>query len=133
MSFFQEESDDSNLQYDNAAFLYFIASALIVAAITTLASLLRDLLSLRLPHKRTMQNTGFLQQQIHNLAAKKRREAITLSFFLRMALVVVLALLTLHVYHRSRAAENKMKGFDPFEILGLAPGASLREVKKAYR
>ena len=49
MSFFQEESDDSNLQYDNAAFLYFIASALIVAAVTTIGTLARNLRSLRIP------------------------------------------------------------------------------------
>jgi len=133
MSFFQEESDDSNLQYDNAAFLYFIASALIVAAVTTVASLARDLLSLRIPQEKTITRTTFLQQQLDNLAAKKRKEAISPGFFLRFGLVAVFVFLTLHVYERSKAAENKMKGFDPFEILGLTPGASLREVKKAYR
>jgi hypothetical protein len=47
MSFFQEESDDSNLQYDDAAFLYFIASALIIATASFLTLIVRDLLSLK--------------------------------------------------------------------------------------
>lgn len=61
MSFFQEESDDSNLQYDNAAFLYFIASTLIIAAATLLTFIVNTLLSLRIPHKDAMIATGFLQ------------------------------------------------------------------------
>lgn len=48
MSFFQEEGDDSNLQYDDTAFLYFIASALIIASAVIVAFIIRDLLSLRI-------------------------------------------------------------------------------------
>ncbi len=51
MSFFQEEGDDSNLQYDDAAFLYFIASTLIVTAAVTTAFIVRDLLSLRIENR----------------------------------------------------------------------------------
>lgn len=46
MSFFQQQGDDSNLQYDDAAFLYFIASALSVAAIGLTTSILKALFSL---------------------------------------------------------------------------------------
>jgi hypothetical protein len=51
MSFFGEETNDSNLQYDNAAFLYFIASTLIFGAIAVLSSLIKDLLTLSIPYK----------------------------------------------------------------------------------
>lgn len=37
------------------------------------------------------------------------------------------------VYSESKKAENKLKGFDPYEILGLNQDASLRDIKKAYR
>ena len=68
MSFFQEETDDSNLQYDNAAFLYFIGSALIVSAGTTLAFIVKDLLSLSIPDKSAILATGYLTRQVQNLA-----------------------------------------------------------------
>jgi preprotein translocase subunit Sec63 len=80
-----------------------------------------------------MRAAGFLERQLENLGRKKRREALGVGFFVKVGVVVVAAVLTAVVYEKSRATENKMKGFDPFEILGLSAGATLREVKKAYR
>lgn len=48
MSFFGEEADDSNLQYDDTAFLYFTASMLIVGATVTLGFIIKSLLTLRI-------------------------------------------------------------------------------------
>jgi hypothetical protein len=48
MSFFGEEADDSNLQYDDTAFLYFIASTLIVGATVTFGFIIKNLLTLRI-------------------------------------------------------------------------------------
>jgi preprotein translocase subunit Sec63 len=133
MSFFQEEGDDSNLQYDDAAFMYFIASTLIVATATIFVFVLRDLLSLRISDRSTIERTGRLNKQLVNLAALKRRKVFTLRFFLKIAVIGALVGLTIGVFEQSRRAENKMKGFDPYEILGLSRSATLRDVKKAYR
>lgn len=51
MSFFQQEGDDSNLQYDDAAFLYFIASALSLAAIALVIPILSSLRTLIAGHE----------------------------------------------------------------------------------
>ena len=37
------------------------------------------------------------------------------------------------IYDESRKTENKLKGFDPYDILGVQKSATLREIKKAYR
>ena len=48
MSFFGHKGDDSNLQYDDTAFLYFIASFISVGAVVSLTLILRDLFSLKI-------------------------------------------------------------------------------------
>jgi energy-converting hydrogenase Eha subunit F len=58
--------------------------------------------------------TGYLQKQVENLAKLKRGKVFTKAFFLKLAVLVILALLTLNIYHQSQQVENKMKGFDPF-------------------
>lgn len=56
-----------------------------------------------------------------------------MAFLVKIIVLAVLAFLIFIVYTESNKAENKMKGFDAFEILGLSRGATLRDVKKAYR
>ena len=46
---------------------------------------------------------------------------------------VVLVLLIKVIFDFASQNENKLKGFDPFEILGVPKDASLRDIKKAYR
>lgn len=46
---------------------------------------------------------------------------------------MVLTLLFKVIYDISSQTQNKLKGFDPFEILGIPKDATLRDVKKAYR
>jgi hypothetical protein len=43
MSFFQEEGDDSNLQYDDNAFIFFLASTFIIAALVFLILIYKHL------------------------------------------------------------------------------------------
>lgn len=43
MSFFNQKGDDSNLQYDDAAFLYFIASFVSLGAATLFILIIQDL------------------------------------------------------------------------------------------
>lgn len=133
MAFFKEEGDDSNLQYDNAAFIYFIASALILAALTLLASLTQQLLSLRIADRKKLEANGLHAQQIRNITALKRRKVFGKAFFFKLVALVALVLLVCGIYEKSQSAELKMNGFDPYEILGVSRDATLKEIKKAYR
>lgn len=133
MAFFEEEGDDSNLQYDNAAFIYFIASALILAAITLLASIIQQLMSLRIPDRRKLERNGLHDRQLKNMAEAKRRKVFGLGFFGKILGLVLLVLLVGWIYEKSQSAELKMNGFDPYEILGVSRDATLKEIKKAYR
>lgn len=133
MAFFEEEGDDSNLQYDNAAFLYFIASALILAAIVSLAFIVEHLLWLRIKDRKKLEEDGLHGKQLKNLAELRRRKVFAPSFFGAVFGFVVLVLLVGWIYEKSQSAELKMNGFDPYEILGVSRDASLKEIKKAYR
>ena len=119
MSFFQQEGDDSNLQYDDAAFLYFIASTLAVGAISALAFAARDLLSVSVSNKSKIRGVGFLDEKLAALTAYKKSQAITLSFFVKLAVAALLVVGIIGIYAVAQNNDKKMKGFDPFEILGL--------------
>ena len=54
-------------------------------------------------------------------------------FIINLAVFVVLVLLIKVIFDFASQNENKLKGFDPFEILGVPKDASLRDIKKAYR
>lgn len=133
MSFFQQEGDDSNLQYDDAAFLYFIASTLAVGAIIALIFAIRDLLSISISNKNKIKGAGFLDKKLAALSAYKKSQAITLSFFVKVIVAGLLAVGIVGIYFIAVNNDKKMKGFDPFEILGLESGATMRDVKKAFR
>lgn len=48
-------------------------------------------------------------------------------------ILIVLIILTIYIYELAANAENKLKGFDPYEILGVTKEATLKEIKKSYR
>lgn len=97
MSFFQQEGDDSNLQYDDAAFIYFIASALSVTAIALTVSLARSLLSLRLGQESRLEKVPAFREKLGNLRADRRRSQLTLGFAVRVVLLVLVCLTFMRV------------------------------------
>ena len=119
MSFFQQEGDDSNLQYDDAAFLYFIASTLAVGAITALAFAVKDILAVSVSNKGKIKGVTFLDDKLAALSAYKRSQAITVNFFVKLIVAALLAVGIVGIYTIAQNNDKKMKGFDPFEILGL--------------
>lgn len=133
MSFFQEEKDDSNLQYDDTAFLYFVASALIVASTVTLCFIVNQLRRLSIPNRKLLAANPLYHRPLKNLEQLKRKQVFNLSLLGKLLLFAILVGLVTWVYFESSQGTNKMKGFDPFEILGVKQGATLREIKKAYR
>jgi hypothetical protein len=67
MSFFQQKGDDSNLQYDDAAFLYFIASSILITAFITAFLFLRDLFSLRVKDAYVLSKNSIFLSKVKNL------------------------------------------------------------------
>ena len=98
MSFFQQEGDDSNLQYDDAAFLYFIASALSIAAISLTLSVLNDLLALRFRQEWKFAKAPVFKQKIRKVKSEKRRMNLNGSFLLKLLSLALVCVLFMWVY-----------------------------------
>ena len=97
MSFFQQEGDDSNLQYDDAAFIYFIASVLSIAAIGLTLSIINTLLSLRTKEDKSLKQDNTFKQKLSNLHKDKTSKKITLSFFIKIILLILVCLTFVYV------------------------------------
>lgn len=70
---------------------------------------------------------------MQNCQSERRKKLITKGFFVRILLLLIVCGLFYVVYQESARAENKLKGFDPYEILEVDKNATLREIKKSYR
>ena len=134
MSFFRQEGDDSNLQYDDAGFLYFLASLFSVTAFLLGISLFRTLFSLTLSSEMSKLKTNpAFRPKLNNIRSSKKRKFLNQGFFIKLGVFVLCTFAFMMIYDESRKTENKLKGFDPYDILGVDKGATLREIKKAYR
>lgn len=50
-----------------------------------------------------------------------------------MALIVLFAVIWWQAYDKIESSGNQLKGFDPYELLGVEYDAPIDRVKKAYR
>ncbi len=66
MSFFGQQGDESNLQYDDTAFLYFIASFVSVGAVISLVLILKDLFSLSIKDQSKLEKTEIFKNKLEN-------------------------------------------------------------------
>ena len=133
MSFFEQKGDDSNLQYDDTAFLFFIASFIVVTAITTVAFLIKDFELLNIYNGDKLAKSPMFTEKLNKLKLSRRRKCFSKGFFIRVGILVVLTLTFLVIYKEVLKSENKLQGFDPYKILGVPNNAPMKDVKKAYR
>jgi amino acid transporter len=104
MSFFQQEGDDSHLQYDDAAFLYFIATVAIVGAIGVGWTIASDLLGLRLRGLGEVAKSAVFKEKMKNLRRENRRKIINGGFLKKVALFLVLVGVFVWVHRQSAGA-----------------------------
>lgn len=64
MAFFDQGSGDKDLQYDDAAFIYFFASIIVVALIALLALIIKDLKHARVKESGRLSKLGIFDRQI---------------------------------------------------------------------
>ena len=114
MSFFQEDADDSNLQYDDTAFLYFVASALIIASTSVFCLIISQCQKLSIPDRKKLADQPIYHKQLKNLQDLNRRKVFNKRLVFKVILFIALVGLTYWIYLESNKGQKKMKGFDPF-------------------
>lgn len=126
------------LEYDNSAFYYFsISLGVLYVVPMTYLSLRRILYGVflkdRLIDRANVRCERELRKMKQLQAEKTRLSNVFSPFFLLNLLV--LAALWYGLFQMAVLLQNdsEIKTFDPFAILGIAAGASEREIKRAYR
>jgi len=126
------------LEYDNSAFYYFcISLGALYAVPVTYLSLRRILYGLFLKEKlidMTNVRCEKEKRKMKQMLEEKTKLSNVFSPFFLLNLLVLAGIW----YGLFRAAlllqdDSEIKSFDPFMILGIASGASEREIKRAYR
>lgn len=126
------------LEYDNSAFYYFFISISVLYVVpVTFLSLRRIVYGLflreRLIDRQNIRCEKELQKMKQLLAEKTKLSKVFSPFFCLNLLF--LAAMWYLLYHMALLLkdDSEIKSFDPFAILGIAAGASEREIKRAYR
>lgn len=143
-TFTKDESKDDLLNYDDSAFYYFACSVLLVVAVPWTLNFLYNLIfpgraaiARDYPKKNKNGNiykyckTAAMVEQV----VRGRKEAKGINFgSTGMRAVIIVCLWVLLVLMGSQLGqESQIKSFDPFDILGVSPGADDKEIKQAYR
>ena len=102
MSNFYEQQDDSNLQYDDAAFLYFIASALSVSAMVLTCSVFKNLWRLKLKNTDALEKSGIFEEKLRNMRSLRRSNILNCSLLLKILFIIACCVVFLWVSNTSQ-------------------------------
>lgn len=146
-TFGKDDAKESQLSYDDTAFYYFASSVLLCFAIPWTWSVVKNLL---FPGKSEIEKSfpaktkagsryhycqsSAMVDKISQARAEARkctRSIATLKALNIGCLLLVWALIYIAVV--KLGGNQEIRGFDPFAILEVSPGASPAEIKKGYR
>lgn len=131
---FGKEETEKNLQYDNTAFLHFSVSlsvALVVLLVfTTLYKLWNDRQSKRVKQAR---RSGILPRQVQIEAGLRTKRLLSSSVITKLIVVAVLIVVVMLASKTIGEEGSHLKGFDPYELLGVQFDTPPDQIRKAYR
>lgn len=123
------------LEYDSSAFSYFIFTCLVIYFIpATLFVIWRCYKAVRRNTVVKNARTEAERQKLQKILEKKTFTNTICTKCFSIHFVIYIAIFAILVNTVSNLqTQNELKGFDPYEILGVEQGATDREIKKAYR
>lgn len=136
MSFFQKDQTEKNLQYDDIAFLHFLLTVTLVSVIILGYLIYKKIQAASVKSIKNydrLKKCGLYTKQISNESVLLKREHLTSGFWVMVVLfvgsIIVIGALVFFI----GTHQTQMIGFDPHEILGISPDATVNQIKKAYR
>jgi preprotein translocase subunit Sec63 len=124
------------LQYDDIAFLHFLLTVAIVAVailgyLVYKSSKAASVKSIK--NYDRLKKCGLYTKQISNEAVLLKKQHLTSGFWIMSTLlasfIIIIGVLVFFI----GTHQTQMIGFDPHEILGVSPDATVNQIKKAYR
>ena len=107
------------MQYDDAAFIFFIASAFVIAAIFFLALIIRHLRKFNIPNTEKILEAPYLHGKLNNLRQYKRQKLLNKWLLFYVAAFIILVLAIAIIYQNTKDLKGNLKGFNPYDILGV--------------
>lgn len=127
----------SQLEYDDSAFVFFGLSVLCVFAFPFTFSFIRNNVLGSTTAVKAEKATARSSLEKHKFTHVKAKETSVRRFFscAFMLKLLVLVFCWLAIINLAARVGNvgEMRGFDPYEILGLKAGATEAEIKRQYR
>ena len=131
----EDTTQGGNTQYDDSAFFSFASTMLIVIIIWLIISILRRLkIDYKYQDKKYKNcKCNSCEERLKLFNKKERGKSINCTFYFYIILTFFFCyLLSLSIVQVQKNS-GKIKGFDPFEILEIEPGANTSQIKKAYK
>lgn len=121
-------------RYDDSAFVYFALSVLVIILVPTTLSYVKKWKKAFGSQYSGLCGCDTCRVKAKNLQVQSRRPGIVgILKFVLWALLWALFLYLVFAVSHSDADSVAATQFDPYDILGLSPGADEDEIKKAYR
>jgi preprotein translocase subunit Sec63 len=131
---FGKEESDKNLSYDNTAFLHFSIS-LSVALIALLICMLvyRFISDKQSKRLRQVKSSPLFSKQVKIEKKLEWRRQLSGDIINKVLLIVALSIVAWLATQAVREQGTNLKGFDPYELLGVEFDTPIDKIRKAYR
>lgn len=147
-TFTKDQKKENMLQYDGTASLFFFSTILICVAIPLTYVLIVDAFfpenKFRKQYIPVGSKNGSAFKYCHCSFCENKKDSalkdsqklsnrFTSAFFIKLAVALSLWFVVVQLAFAIMNSDTSINTFDPYSILGISAGASVNEIKKAYR
>lgn len=132
---FGKDDSEHNLQYDNTAFLYFLISMSATISVMLIYLIIKQLTKGGKSRKEydLVKNNPLFKEKAKIINKLLPSVYSSGSFILKVLVLGLLIGISIMAYQTAKTSDTVLKGFDPYELLGVDYNTELPQIKKAYR
>ena len=132
---FQRDENKDNTQYDDSAFYTFAISMLFVGIVILIILILRRIFYDKPYTSKNYKNCecSNCKKRLKNYQEKIKNQNINFTFYFYIFLLIIFIYLSYLSYLNVQKNADKIKGFNPYEILEISQDSDEKTIKKAYK